>query len=71
MNSLNYDLTDLLWAIKERPLSLLKELGVLPLHNRDDFKILCDFLSKEEFPDEYPEQELDLTEALFDPHDVK
>ena len=52
-NDYNSNLTNLFCCVKDRTLSLLKELGFLPLNSRDDFDVLLKFFSKDEFTDDY------------------
>lgn len=70
-NDLNSNLTTLMRVVKEQPLSLLKELKFLPFHSRDEFNVLCEYLKKEEFTDEYMQQEMDLADVYFDPPDAE
>ena len=48
-------------------MALLKELGFLPLNSRDDFNVLYKFFSKDEFTDDYLEEELELTQIYLEP----
>lgn len=66
-NDYNSNLTNLMYCVKERPISLLMELGFLQLNSRDDFEALHKFFSREEFTDEYLEEEMELTEILLQP----
>jgi DNA adenine methylase len=70
-NDFNSDLANMFRCIRDRPMALLKELGFLPLNGRDDFNVLKKFLEKEEFTNEYLQEEieiaqLDLTAPQFD-----
>ena len=53
--------------MKNRTLALLKELGFLPLNSRDDFNVLYKFFSRDEFTDDYLEEELELTQIYLEP----
>ena len=61
-NDYNSNLTNLFCCAKNRTMALLLELGFLPLNSRDDFNVLYKFFSKEEFTDDYLEEELELTQ---------
>lgn len=47
--------------MRERPLAFIKELGFLNLNSRDDFLVMKKILKKEEFSDEFLDEELELT----------
>lgn len=66
-NDYNSNLTNLFCCVKNRTMALLKELGFLPLNSRDDFEVLHKFFSKDEFTDDYLEEELELTQAYLKP----
>lgn len=66
-NDFNSNLTNLFCCVKERPMALLREIGFLPLHSRDDFQVLHRFFTKEEITDDYLEEELKLTDILLPP----
>ena len=66
-NDYNSNLTNLFCCVKNRTLALLKELGFLPLNTRDDFNVLYKFFSKDEFTDDYLEEELELTQIYLEP----
>ena len=66
-NDFNSNLTNLFCCVKERPMALLRELGFLPLNARDDFNVLYKFFSRQEFTDDYLEEELELTQVYFEP----
>lgn len=66
-NDFNGDLTNLFCCVKNRTMALLLELGFLPLNTRDDFNVLYRFFSKEEFTDDYLNEELELTEKYLPP----
>lgn len=70
-NDFNSDLANMFRCIRDRPMALLKELGFLPLNGRDEFNVLKNFLEKEEFTNEYLQEEIeiaqrDLTAPQFD-----
>ena len=66
-NDFNSNLTNLFCCVKERPMALLRELGFLPLNSRDDFNVLYRFFSRQEFTDDYLEEELELTHIFLEP----
>ncbi len=66
-NDFNSNLTNLFFCIKNRPLALIRELGFLPLNARDEFNVLLKFFKKEEFTNEYLEENLDLAKAYLEP----
>ena len=68
-NDYNSNLTNLFCCVKNRTLALLKELGFLPLNSRDEFNVLLKFFTKEEFTDDYLEEELKLSEIYLEPPD--
>ena len=57
-NDFNGDLTNLFCCVKNRTMALLLELGFLPLNTRDDFNVLYKFFSREEFTDDYLDEEI-------------
>ena len=61
-NDFNSDLTNLFCCVKNRTMALLQELGFLPLNTRDDFNVLYKFFSKEEFTDDYLDEEMEPAE---------
>ena len=70
-NDFNGDLTNLFCCVKNRTMALLLELGFLPLNTRDDFNVLYKFFSKEEFTDDYLDEEMELTERYLEPPDAE
>ena len=70
-NDFNSNLTNLFCCVKNRPLALLAELGLLPLNTRDDFNVLYKFLSKGEITDDYLQEEMELTEILLKPPEAE
>ena len=59
-NDFNSDLANLFRCVKERPMALLKELNFFPLNGRDEFLVLKKYLEKDEFNNEYLQEELEL-----------
>ena len=66
-NDFNGNLTNLICCVKERTMALLRELGFLPLNSRDDFNVLYKFFSRQEFTDDYLNEELELTRVYLEP----
>ncbi|MDA8227580.1 MAG: DNA adenine methylase [Desulfitobacterium hafniense] len=64
-NDFNSDLTNLFHCFRDRPLALIKELGFLPLNGRDEFYVLRKYLEKEEFTNEYLQEELELAQVYL------
>lgn len=65
-NDFNSNLTNLFACIRDRPLAFLKELGFLPLHSREEFKILRDFINQEVFQQDIG-SETDLARQMLKP----
>lgn len=65
-NDRDGELVNFMRVLKCRPLALMTELGFLPCHSRDEFSVLCKFLSHEEFTEDYLDEELQLADILFD-----
>lgn len=65
-NDYNSNLTNLFACIRDKPLSFIKELGFLPLHSREEFKILRDFI-RQEIPVQDYGTEIELAEKLLVP----
>ena len=70
-NDYNSNLTNLFCCVKDRTLSLLKELGFLPLNARDEFKVLLKFFKRDEFTDDYLDEELELAERYLPPPEAE
>ena len=70
-NDFNGDLTNLFCCVKNRTMALLLELGFLPLNTRDDFNVLYKFFSREEFTDDYLDEEMELTQRYLEPPDAE
>ena len=66
-NDFDGDLVNLFRCMKERPLSVIQELGFLSLNSRDDFNVLKKFISQEEFTDAYLQEQMELSEILLKP----
>ena len=64
-NDYNHNLVNLFRCIRDRPLAFIRELGFFPLNARDDFLVLKKFFEKEEFTEEFMEQEMELTDILL------
>jgi len=64
-NDFNSDLVNMFRCIKERPLSLLKTLNAFPLHSRQEFSMLLDFLDNKEPEFPYVKDELQVAEEYF------
>lgn len=64
-NDYNANLVNLFRCMRDRPLSFIHELGFLNLNSRDDFNVIKRFLQKEEFTDDFLNQELQLTSILL------
>lgn len=70
-NDYNSDLVNLFRCVKERPLALLQELGFLPLHSREGFGALEDFLAQKEFADPFLPEELAIAEQTLAPPEAE
>ena len=46
-------------------------MGFLPLNTRDDFNVLYKFFSREEFTDDYLDEEMELTQRYLEPPDAE
>lgn len=66
-NDFNRDLVNLFFCVKSRTMALLRELGFLPLNSRDDFNVLYKFFCKEEFTQDYQNEQLELSEIYLAP----
>lgn len=64
-NDYNHNLINLFRCMRDRPLAFIRELGFLSLNSRDDFNMLKQFFKKEEFSDDYLNEELELTSILL------
>lgn len=64
-NDYNHNLINLFRCMRDRPIAFIKELGFLNLNSRDDFNALKKFFKKEEFDDEYMNEEMELTNILL------
>lgn len=70
-NDYNNNLVNLFRVMKSRTLAFIRKLGFLHLNSRDDFIVYKKFISEEKFDDKYFEQEMKLTEIMFDPPQAK
>ncbi len=61
-NDFNSDLANMFRCIRDRPMALLKELGFLPLNGRDEFNVLKKFLEKDDFTNEYLQEEIEIAQ---------
>lgn len=66
-NDFDGDLVNLFRCMKERPLSVIRELGFLSFNSRDDFNVLKKFIGQEEFTDAYLSKQMELSEILLQP----
>ena len=64
-NDKNKNIVNLFRVIRKRPGALIQELGYHHLNSRDDFKVYKKALEKEEFTNEYMDEEMELTYRLF------
>ncbi len=64
-NDFNSDLVNLMRCARDKPLSLIREIGFLALNSRADFEVFKRFIKKEEFRDCDLLEELELTEIMF------
>ncbi|WP_277669072.1 DNA adenine methylase, partial [Caproiciproducens galactitolivorans] len=64
-NDFNSDLANLFRCVRDRPFALLKELNFFPLNGRDEFNVLKKYLEKEEFTNEYLQEELDIAQRVL------
>lgn len=66
-NDYNNDLANLFLCTRDKPISLIKELGFLPLNSRSEFLILRQFLNRNEFEADYLAEEIALLERELPP----
>lgn len=64
-NDYNQNLVNLFRCMRDRPLTFIQELGFLPLNARDDFLVIKKYLQKEDFTEEFLQQELELTNIML------
>lgn len=69
-NDFNSDLVNMFRCIKERPLALFKALKLFPLHSRQEFNLLQEFMEGEEPAFPYMDEEIEITEEIFDEKDA-
>ena len=70
-NDYNQDLVNFFLCARDRPLSLVRELGFLPLNSRAEFEYLIRFLKQEEMGSEYVEDEIAIAEEYFPPGEAE
>ena len=68
-NDYNSDLVNLFRCARDRPMALARELNFLPLHSRDDFNLLADFLAQKEPEDLFLREELQIVDEFIPPKD--
>lgn len=69
-NDFNSDLVNMFRCIKERPLSFFKSAGLFPLNSRQEFKMLQDFLERNEPDFSHIKQEKETAIELFSSEDL-
>ena len=69
-NDFNGDLVNMFKCIKEKPISLIKELNHFPLHSRLEFNMLLDFLNRKEPEFRYNQNEIQVAEEFFEGQDM-
>lgn len=70
-NDFNGDLVNMFRCIKERPLALIKALKFCPIHSRQEFNILLDFLKAEQPDYPYLEEEMQIAGEMFNEQDAE
>lgn len=70
-NDFNNNLSNLFICTRDKPISLIKELGFLPLNSRNEFFVLKQFLARKEFQADYLEEELHLLQRELPPPDYE
>lgn len=68
-NDYNSDLVNLFRCARDRPMALMRELNFLPLHSREDFNLLADFLAQREPRDPFLQEELEIVDEFVPPDD--
>ena len=69
-NDFNNNLSNLFLCTRDKPISLIKELGFLPLNSRNEFFILKQLLARNEFQPDYLAEEMALLERELPPPDA-
>lgn len=64
-NDFDRNLANLFRCMKERTMSVIRELGFCHLNSREDFIAIRRFFENEQFDDKYLSEELRLTQILF------
>lgn len=70
-NDIDRNLTNLFNCMKYRSLALIREIGFCNLNARDNFNSYKKFFDNEKFTDEYLDEELELAEIMFPPHEAE
>lgn len=70
-NDFNGDLVNMFRCVNERPLALIKALNFLPLHSRQEFSILQNFLNGDEPEYPYMQEELQTANEYFNKRDAE
>ena len=70
-NDFNSDLVNMFRCIKERPLSFFKSAGLFPLNSRQEFKMLQDFLERNEPDFSHIKREAEAAMELFTGEDLE
>ena len=70
-NDRDGELVNFMRVLRHRPLALLAELGFLPIHSREDFALLCQFLDRKGETESFQDEELALADTFFPPQAAK
>ena len=70
-NDFDRNLANLFRCMKERTMSVIRELGFCHLNSREDFIAIRRFFENEQFDDKYLSEELKLTELIFSNPEAK
>lgn len=70
-NDYNSDLVNLFLVLKEKPISFLKELRLLPINSREEFQYLKKLLKGTAIQYEQIEEEIRVAETVFNEEDYK
>lgn len=70
-NDFDRNLANLFRCMKERTMSVIRELGFCHLNSREDFIAIRRFFENEQFDDKYLSEELKLTELIFPTPEAK
>ena len=66
-NDFDRNLVNLFHCMKERTMATVRELGFCNLNSREDFNAIKAFFEREEFTDEYLDEELIYTQCMLPP----